>query len=77
MAKMDGRIASSRKLISRRMGDELNKASGGGEVFAAGAEMGEAEVSGARELKAGGDDGGVKIDDGAELDFYAELHRGG
>jgi hypothetical protein len=57
--------------------DELAKAGGGGEVFAAGAQMGEAEVSGAGEFEAGGDYRGVKIDDGAELDFYAELHGGG
>jgi hypothetical protein len=39
--------------------------------------MGEAEVSGAGEFEAGGDDGGVKIDDRTELDFYAKLHGGG
>jgi hypothetical protein len=38
--------------------------------------MGEAEVSGAGEFEAGCDDGGVEIDDGAELEFYAELHGG-
>lgn len=58
-------------------GDDLAEVGGSGEVFAAGAEMGEAEVSGAGEFEAGGDDGGVEFDDGAELDLDAELHRGG
>jgi hypothetical protein len=58
-------------------GDELTEVGGGGEVFAAGAEMGEAEVSGAGEFEAGGDDGGVEVDNGAELDLNAELHGGG
>src|ERR1700730_6912380 len=58
-------------------GDELTEVGGGGEVFAAGAEVGEAEGSGAGEFEAGGDDGGVKIDDRAELDLEAELHGGG
>jgi hypothetical protein len=58
-------------------GDDLAEVGGGGEIFAAGAEMGEAEVSGAGEFEARGDDGGVEIDDGAELDFNAELHAGG
>jgi hypothetical protein len=57
--------------------DDLAKVSRGGEVFAAGAEMGEAEMAGAGEFEAGGEDGGVKIDDGAELDLEAELHCGG
>src|SRR5437899_657253 len=39
--------------------------------------MGEAEVSGAGELEAGGDDGGVEVDDGAELDLDSELYGGG
>ena len=55
-------------------GDDLAEVGGGGEVFAAGAEMGEAEVAGAGEFEAGGEDGGVEIDDGAELDLDAELH---
>jgi hypothetical protein len=58
-------------------GDDLAEVGGGGEVFAAGAEMGEAEVSGAGEFEAGGDDGGVEVDNGAELDLNAELHGGG
>src|SRR6266849_1370512 len=57
-------------------GDELAEVGGGGEVFAAGAEMGEAEVAGAGEFEAGADDGGVKIDDRAELNLDAELHGG-
>jgi hypothetical protein len=58
-------------------GDDLAEVGGGGEVFAAGAEMGEAEVAGAGEFEAGGDDGGVEIDDRTELDFDTELHGGG
>jgi len=58
-------------------GNDLAEVRGGGEVFAAGAEMGEAEVSGAGELEAGGDDGGVEVDDGAELDLDSELYGGG
>ena len=58
-------------------GDDLAEVGGSGEIFAAGAEVGEAEVSGAGEFEAGGDDGGVEIDDCAELDFDAELHGGG
>jgi hypothetical protein len=58
-------------------GDDLAEIGGGGEVFAAGAEMGEAEVSGAGEFEAGGDDGGVEFDDRAELDLDTELHGGG
>jgi hypothetical protein len=58
-------------------GDDLAEIGGGGEVFTAGAEMREAQVSGAGELEAGGDDGGVEIDDRPELDLDAELHGGG
>jgi hypothetical protein len=50
---------------------------GGGDVFAAGAEVSEAEVAGAGELKARGDDGGVEIEGGAKLDLEAELHSAG
>src|SRR5258705_7597965 len=38
--------------------------------------MGEAEVAGTGEFEAGGDDRGVEIHDGAELDLDAELHAG-
>jgi len=58
-------------------GDELAEVGGSGEIFAAGAEMGEAEVSGASKFEARADDGGVEIDDGAELDLDTELHAGG
>lgn len=58
-------------------GDNLGKVGGGGEVFAPGAEVSEAKMAGAGEFQAGGDDGGIEIDDGAELDFDAELHAGG
>ena len=58
-------------------GDDLAEVCGGGEVFAAGAEVGEAEMAGAREFEAGGDDGGVEIDGGTELDLEAELDGGG
>jgi len=34
-------------------------------------------VSGTREFKAGGDDGGVEINDGAELNLQPELHHAG
>jgi hypothetical protein len=57
-------------------GDDLAEVGGGGEVFAPGAEVSEAEVPGAGEFEAGADDGGVEIDDRAELDFDAELHGG-
>ena len=39
--------------------------------------MGEAEVPGAGEFEARGDDGCVEVDDGAELNLNAELHGGG
>ena len=58
-------------------GDDLAEVGGGAEVFAAGTEMGETEVSGAGEFEAGGDDGRVEFDDRAELDLEAELHGGG
>jgi hypothetical protein len=58
-------------------GDDLAKVGGGGEVFSADAEVGEAEMAGAGELEAGREDGRVEIDDGAELDLDSELHRGG
>ena len=58
-------------------GDDLAEVGGGGEVFAAGAEVGEAKMAGAGEFEAGGEDGGVEIDDRAELDLEAELHGGG
>ena len=48
-----------------------------GEVLAAGAEVGELLVAVAGELDAGGDEGGVELEDEAELDFEANLKRGG
>lgn len=56
---------------------DLAKVSWGGEVFSTGAEVGEAEVPGAGELEARGDDGCVEVDNGAELNLDAELHGGG
>lgn len=58
-------------------GDDLAEVGGGGTVLAAGAEVGEAEVTGAGEFEARGDDGGVEVEDGAELDLKAELHGAG
>ena len=46
-------------------------------MFAAGAEVGEGEVGWAGELDAGGEDGGVEVEDGAELDLDSELDGGG
>ena len=46
-------------------------------VSAAGAEIGERQMSGAGELNAGGDEGGIEIEDGTQLDLNTELHRGG
>lgn len=58
-------------------GHDLAQLRRGGEVFAAGAEVGKAEVSGAGELEARGDDGCVEVDDGTELNLDTELHGGG
>lgn len=49
----------------------------GGEMLAAGAEVGELVVAVAGEFDAGGDQGGVKLQDEAELDFQADLERSG
>jgi hypothetical protein len=56
-------------------GDDLAEVGWGGEVFAAGAEVSEAEMAGAGEFKAGGENGGIEIDDRAEVDLDAELHH--
>jgi hypothetical protein len=58
-------------------GDDLAEAGVGGAVLAAGAEVGEAEVTGTGEFETRGDDGGVEVEDGAELDLEAELHGAG
>lgn len=58
-------------------GDDLAEVGDGGAVLARGAEIGEAKVAGAGELQARGDDGGVEVEDGAELDLKAELHGAG
>jgi len=58
-------------------GDELAEVGSGGEVFAACAQVREAEVSGAGEFEARADDGGVEIDDRTELDLDTKLHAGG
>jgi hypothetical protein len=57
-------------------GDDLAEF-GGGEVFAAGAEVGEAQVAGTGEFETAGDERGVEVEGGAELDFDAELHGAG
>lgn len=57
--------------------DHLSQVGGGGEVFAAGAQVGEREVAGPRQFEAGGYDGGVQIDDGAKLDLQPNLHHAG
>ena len=58
-------------------GDDLTEVAEGGEVLAAGTEVRESEMADAGELESGGEDGGVEIDDGAELDLDAKLHGGG
>ena len=58
-------------------GDDLAEVGGGRAVLAAGAEVGEAEMAGAGELQARGNDGGVEVEDGAELDLQAKLHGAG
>jgi hypothetical protein len=57
--------------------DDLTEVGRGGEVFAAGAEMGEAEMAGTGEFEARGENGRIEIDNGAKLDLDAELHGGG
>lgn len=58
-------------------GDDLAEVSGRGAILARGAEVGEAEVAGAGEFEARGDYGGVKVEDGAELNLETELHGAG
>jgi hypothetical protein len=58
-------------------GDNLTEIGRGREIFVAGAEVGEAKMAGARKFQARGEDGGVKINDGAKLDLETELHGGG
>ena len=72
---MEGEIFEEADLESD--GDDLAEVRSGGEVLAAGAEVGEAEMTGAGELKARGDDGGVEVEDGAELNLETELHGAG
>src|SRR6185437_10664366 len=57
-------------------GHHLSQFSSGGEIFAAGAEVGERKVACAGQLKARGHDGAVEIDDGTKLYFETDLHRG-
>ena len=45
-------------------------------MVAAGAEVGEGEMSGAGEFDSGGDDGGVEVEDGAELNLKTEVEGG-
>ena len=71
------KVASSRKLISRRMVMIWPKVCRSVDVLAAGAEVGESEMTGTGEFKARGDDRSVEVDDGAELDLDPELHGGG
>jgi hypothetical protein len=56
-------------------GNYLTEVGWGVEVFPAGAEMGEAQMATAGEFEARGEDGRVEIDDRAELNLQAELHR--
>lgn len=58
-------------------GNDLAEVGGSGTVLTAGAEVGEAEVAGTGEFEARGDDGGVEVEGGAELDLEAELHGAG
>jgi hypothetical protein len=58
-------------------GDHLSEIGWGLEVFSAGTEVGEGEVAGTSKFEAGGYDGGIEVDDGAELDFEAKLHCAG
>ena len=46
-------------------------------MSAAGAEFGEGYMARTGEFDSGGEDGGVEVEDGAKLDFDAELHVGG
>ncbi len=54
-------------------GDDLAKLAGDTEMFAAVAEFGKRFVRGSGEFDAGGEDGGIEVDDGAQLDLDAEL----
>jgi hypothetical protein len=58
-------------------GYDLAEVGGGAEVASTGAELGEAKVAGAGDFEAGGDEAGIEIDDGAELDLDAEGRHGG
>ena len=46
-------------------------------IFPAGAEIGQGEVAGTGQFETRGDDGGIKIKDGAELDLNAEFYGAG
>jgi hypothetical protein len=55
-------------------GNDLPEIGGGGDVLAAGAEVGEPQVAGAGKFKTRGKNRGVEVNDGAELDLESELH---
>jgi hypothetical protein len=55
-------------------GHNLAQIGGGGEVFSAGTEIGEREMPGPRQLKAGGYDGCIEVKNGAKLNFEAKLN---
>lgn len=56
-------------------GHNLSQIGWGGEVFSAGAEIGEREMPGASQLKTRGYDRCIEVEDGAELNFESKLHR--
>ena len=68
---VEGRVFEEADLEAN--GDDLAEVGRGREILAAGAEVRESEMADAGELESGGEDGGVEIDDGAELDFDVEL----
>ena len=57
--------------------EDLAQVDGAAAVTAAGAEAGEGVVGDGGEFDAGGDEGGVELDHGAELELEAELDGGG
>lgn len=69
---MEGYIL--KKADFKTNGHNLSQIGWGGEVFSAGAEIGERKVSRASQLKTGGYDCGIKVEDGAELNFQPEFH---
>lgn len=58
-------------------GDDLAKFGRRSKIFAAGTEIGEAEVAGASQFEARRNERGIQIHDGAKLDFEAQLDHAG